>query len=162
MQALQAAQQSLLGKLRTPMRELLDHSNQAAGAYRLNGQYHGATQTLESAATAIHAESNKFPDDKGFNELWLEAVGDAAAARSREGAVAPAGVSLALLEQSANDYQSLAGKYAALGDRQEEAAAEGRSRYCFRRSGRARQRRQVRCPVRSGCAGVSQRARGAH
>ena len=123
MQALQAAQQSLLDKLRTPMRELLDHSNQAAGAYRLNGQYHEATQTLESAATAIDAEYNKFPDDKGFHELWLEAVGDAADARVREGAVAPADVSLALLEQSANDYQSLAGKYAVLGDRQEEAAA---------------------------------------
>src|SRR3984957_4047894 len=124
MQAVQAAQQSLLDKLRTPMRELLDHSNQAAGAYRLNGQYHEATQTLESAATAIDAESNKFPDDKGFHELWLEAVGDAAEARGREGTVAPADVSLAWIDQSASDYQSLAGKYAVLGDRQEAAAAE--------------------------------------
>ena len=109
MQALQAAQQALLEKLRTPMRELLDHSQQAAGAYRLNGQYHEATQTLESAATAIDAEYNKYPDDKGFHELWLQAVGDAADARSREGTVAPADKSLALLDQSASDYRSLAG-----------------------------------------------------
>ena len=105
------------------MRELLDHSNQAAAANRLNGQYHEATQTLESAATAIDAEFNKFPDDRGFNELWLEAVGNAATARVREGAVAPADVSLASLEGSVSDFQSLAGKYAVLGDRQEEAAA---------------------------------------
>ena len=124
MQALQAAQQALLEKLRTPMRELLDHSQQAAGAYRLNGQYHEATQTLESAATAIDAQSNKFPDDKGFHELWLEAFGAAASARSREGTVAPARESLALLEQSASDYRSLVSKYAVLGDRQEEAGAQ--------------------------------------
>ena len=124
MQALQAAQQALLEKLRTPMRELLDHSQQAAGAYRLNGQYHEATQTLESAATAIDAQSNKFPDDKGFHELWLEAFAAAASARSREGTVAPARESLALLEKSASDYRSLVSKYAVLGDRQEEAGAQ--------------------------------------
>ena len=208
MQALQAAQQSLLDKLRTPMRELLDHSQQAAGAYRLNGQYHEATQTLESAATAIDAEYTKYPDDKGFHELWLEAVGNAAAARVLEGAVAPADVSLALLEQSASDFQSLAGKYAVLGDRQQEAAAQdglgvaledegervsgdksaalldqavqafrsalevrtkadlpqelggNRNQSRKRAHGRRRsdQRRQVRCPARSGGRGVSKRA----
>jgi tetratricopeptide (TPR) repeat protein len=122
-QALQAAQQALMEKLRTPLRQLLDHSEQAAGAYRLNLQYHQATLTLESAEAAADAEYKKHPEDKGFHELWLQAVWDTADARWREGEVAAAGESLALLAQSASDFQSLAREYAVLGDRQEAAAA---------------------------------------
>ena len=121
--ALQAAQQALLDKLRTPLRQLLDDSEQAAGAYRLNLQYHQATKTLESAEATADAEYKKHPEDKGFHELWLQAVWDTADARWREGEVAPAGESLALLAQSADDFDSLAREYAALGDRQAAAAA---------------------------------------
>lgn len=122
-QALQAAQQALMEKLRTPLRQLLDHSEQAAGAYRLNLQYHQATLTLENAEAAADAENKKHPEDKGFHELWLQAVWDTADARWREGEVTAAGESLALLAQSASDFQSLAREYAVLGDRQEAAAA---------------------------------------
>ena len=84
--ALQAAQQSFLNKQRTTMQQLLDHSQQAAGAYQLNLQFHQATQTLASAETAMEAECKKHPDDKGFHELWLQAlwaVANGAAARGR-------------------------------------------------------------------------------
>jgi tetratricopeptide (TPR) repeat protein len=121
--ALQAAQQALLDKLRTPLRQLLDDREQAAGAYRLNLQYTRATQTLESAEATADAECKKHPEDKGFHELWLQAVWDTAGARWREGEIAPASESLALLAQSADDYASLAREYAALGNREAAAAA---------------------------------------
>ena len=116
----------------------------------------------ESAATAIDAEYNKFADDKGFHELWLQAVGAAGIAREREGAVAPADVSLALLDQSASDYRSLAGEIRCAGRSPGSSGGTRRPRHRARGRGRAGQRRQVRCPARSGGAGVSQRARGAH
>jgi tetratricopeptide (TPR) repeat protein len=121
--ALQAAQQALLDKLRTPLRQLLDDREQAAGAYRLNLQYHQATQTLESAEATADAEFKKHPEDKGFRELWLQAVWDTADARWREGEVSPASESLSLLAQSADDFDSLARQYAVLGDREAAAAA---------------------------------------
>jgi len=49
---------------------------------------------------------------------------NASDARSREGEVAPADQSLALLAQSAADFDSLAREYAALGERQEVASAQ--------------------------------------
>jgi tetratricopeptide (TPR) repeat protein len=122
--ALQAAQQSFLSKQRTTIQQLLDHSQQAAGAYQLNLQYGQATQALISAATAIEAESKKHPDDKGFHEQWLLAVWVAANARQREGEVSSAGESLTLLAQSASDFQSLAREYTALGERQNTALAQ--------------------------------------
>jgi len=123
-QALQAAQQALLDKLRTPLRQLLDHSQQAAGADQLNLQYHQATLTLENAVTTTQAEYKKHPGDKGFQELWLQAVSNAANARWQEGKVSPANESLALLAQSADEFRSLAREYAALGERQEVASAQ--------------------------------------
>jgi tetratricopeptide (TPR) repeat protein len=122
--ALQAAQQALLDKLRTPLRQLLDHSQQAAGADQLNLQYHQATLTLEDAAATAQAEYKRHPDDKGFQELWLQAVSNAANARWQEGKVSPANESLALLAQSADDFRSLAREYAALGERQEVGSAQ--------------------------------------
>jgi len=122
--ALQAARQALLDKQRSSLRLLLDHSEQAAGADQLSLKYHDATGTLESAVATADAEYKKHPDDKGFHELWLQAVSNAANARWREGEVAPADQSLPLLAQSAADFDSLAREYAALGDHQEAAAAQ--------------------------------------
>ena len=122
--ALQAAQQALLDKHRSSLRQLLDHSEQDAGVDQLHLKYHDATQVLESAAATADAEYKKHPDDKDFHELWLQAVSNAANARWREGRVAPADQSLPLLAQSATDFDSLAHDYAALGDRQSSAAAQ--------------------------------------
>jgi hypothetical protein len=72
--ALQAAQLAMLDKLRSPVRQLLDHSEQAAGAYQLNLQYHQATQTLDDAAATAEAEYKKHTDYKGFHEIWLQAL----------------------------------------------------------------------------------------
>ena len=116
--ALQAAQQALLDKHRSTLQQLLDHSEQAAGADQLSLKYHDATQTLESAVATADAEFRKHPDDKGFHELWLQAVSNAANARRREGEVAPAVQSLPLLAQAAGDFESLAKEYGLLGDPQ--------------------------------------------
>lgn len=123
-QALQAAQQALLDKLRSPVKQMIDHSEQAAGAYQLNLQYHQATQTLESTEAYAEAEYKKHPDDKGFHELWLRALSAVADARESEGTVSPADVSLPLLAQSVADLQLLMREYAALGDRTEGATAQ--------------------------------------
>ncbi len=122
--ALEAAQQALLDKLRSPVKQMIDHSEQAAGAYQLNLQYHKATQTLESAEATAAAEYKKHPDDKGFHELWLRALSAAANAREAEGTVSPADLSLPLLAQSVADQQVLMREYAALGDRREGATAQ--------------------------------------
>lgn len=122
--ALQAAQQALLDKHRSTLQQLLDHSEQAAGADQLSLKYHDATQTLESAVATADAEYRKHPDDKGFHELWLQAVSNAANARRREGEVAPAVQSLPLLAQAAGDFGSLAKEYALLGNPQDAAAAQ--------------------------------------
>jgi len=122
--ALEAAQQAFLNKQRTTMQQLLDHSQQAAGAYQLNLQYGQATQALVSAETAVEAEYKKHPDDNGFHEQWLLAVWAAANARQREGEVSAAGESLTLLAQSASDFELLAREYTALGERQNAAVAQ--------------------------------------
>ncbi len=124
MKALEAAQQTLLDKRRSSLRQLLDDSEQAASAYRLNLQYHQATQTLESTEATVEAKYKKHLDDKVFHELWLQARRAAADALWREGQVSPASESLSLLAQSADDFDSLAREYAALGNRQEAAAAQ--------------------------------------
>jgi tetratricopeptide (TPR) repeat protein len=117
-QALQAAQQALLDKLRSPVQQLVDHSEQAAGAYQLNGQYHEATQVLESAETTAEAEYKENSGDKGFQQLWLQALSNAANALWQEGKFSPANESLPLLAQSAQDFQTLSQQYSNLGDRQ--------------------------------------------
>ena len=122
--ALEAAQQGLLDKHRSTLQQLLDHSEQAAGADQLSLKYHDATQTLESAVATADAEYRKHPDDKGFHDLWLQAVSNAANARRREGEVAPAVQSLPLLAQAAGDFESLAKEYALLGNPQNAAAAQ--------------------------------------
>ena len=122
--ALEAAQQRLLDKQRSSLRQLLDHSEQAAGADQLNLKFHLATQTLESAEATADAEYKKHPVDKGFHELWLRAESDTANAHRKEGEVAPADRSLPLLAQAADEFQSLASEYSALGDRPEIAAAQ--------------------------------------
>jgi tetratricopeptide (TPR) repeat protein len=124
-EALEAAQQRLLDKQRSSLRQLLDHSEQAAGADQLNLKFHDATQTLESAVVTADAESKKHPGDKGFHELWLRAVFDTANALRKEGEVASADQSLPLLTQAAGELQSLANEYSALEDRPEFAAAQG-------------------------------------
>jgi len=106
------------------LQRLLDHSQQAAGAYQLNLQYDKATQTLASAETAMEAEYKKHPDDKGFHELWLQSLWAAAMARMQEGEVSPAGESLTLLAQSVSDFRSLTREYTALGERQNAAVAQ--------------------------------------
>ena len=162
-QALQAAQQSLLDKLRTPMRELLDHSQQAAGAYRLNGQYHEATQTLESAATSIDAEYNKFPDDKGFHELWLEAVGDAADARHARGRRRSRQRELS---RCSNNPPTITSRWRANTLCWEIARRQPRhktgSALLSRRRARGSSGDKSAALARSGGAGVSQRPRGAY
>ena len=122
--ALQAAQQGLLDKERSSLRQFLDHRRQAAGADRLNLKYREATQTLESAATTAESQYKKHADERGFHELWLQALLDAANARWLEGEVASADQSLPLLIRSADDLRSLAREYTALGDRPELAAVE--------------------------------------
>jgi len=123
--ALQAAQQGLLDKQRSSLRQLLDHSEQAAGADQLSLKFHEATQALETAAATAQAEYKKHPDDNGFHELWLRAVSGTAKARRKEGEVAPADRSLPLLTQAAGEFQSLANEYSTLDDRPEIAAAQG-------------------------------------
>ena len=59
--ALQAAQQALLDKQRNTLRQLIDHSQQAAGADQLNLQYHQATLTLEDAVATAQTEYKKHP-----------------------------------------------------------------------------------------------------
>ena len=122
--ALQAAQLALLDKQRSSLQQLLDHSQQAAGAYQFNLQYHQATQTLEDAEATAAAEYKKHSGDTGFHQLWLRAVSNLGAARNTEGEVSPAGESLGLLAQSVDDFQLLVREYASLGDRRESAAAE--------------------------------------
>ena len=124
MKALQAAQQALLDKRRSSLRQLLDDSEQAAGADQLNLKHHEATQALETAAATAQGEYEKHPGDKGFHELWLRALSDTANARRKEGEVAPADQSLPMLAQAADEFQSLASEYSALGDRPEIAAAQ--------------------------------------
>ncbi|MGD1062745.1 MAG: hypothetical protein ABR860_05735 [Terracidiphilus sp.] len=109
---------------RDDLRQLINQCQSAAGADQLNLKYHDATQTLESAVATAEAESKKHPDDKGFHELWLQAVSEAASARSREGEVSPANESLGLLARSVDDFEWLARDYAAAGDRRESAAAQ--------------------------------------
>ena len=122
--ALQAAQQALLDKHRSTLQQLLDHSEQAAGADQLSLKYHDATQTLESVVATADSEFRKHPNDKGFHELWLQAVSNAANARRREGEVAPAVQSLPLLAQAAADFESLAKEYALMRNPQNAAAAQ--------------------------------------
>jgi tetratricopeptide (TPR) repeat protein len=122
--ALEAAQQAVLDKLRAPVRQLIDHSEQAAGAYQLNKQYHEATQTLESAAATAEAEYKKHPTDKGFQVLWLAALAATADARWQEGKISAASESLPLLAQSANDFKTLSQQYDNLGDRSDWAWAQ--------------------------------------
>jgi len=74
MDALKEAQQALFDKQRASLRQLIDHAEQAAGADQLRLKYHDATQTLESAVATADAEYKKHRDDKGFHELWLQAV----------------------------------------------------------------------------------------
>ena len=126
MKALQAAQLALLDKLRDPVQQLIDHSEQAAGAYQLNLQYDQATQTLEDAATTAEAEYQKHPDDKGFHALWLQALRPRPCARRQEGEVSPASQSLPLLAQSASDLQRSARENIALGDRRASGGAKWR------------------------------------
>ena len=122
--AYKKAQQNAVDATRDDLRKLIDQRQSAAGADQLSLKYHDATQVLESAAAAADAEYKKHPDDKGFHELWLQAVWSAAAAQWLEGEVAPADQSLSLLAQSAGDYASLAREYAALGDHENAAAAQ--------------------------------------
>ena len=122
--ALQAAQQALFDKARASLRQLLDHSQQAAGAYQLNLQYHQATQTLESAEADAQAEYKRHTDDRGLHELWLEAISNATIARRKEGEVAPADRSLTLLAQAAEDFELLSRDYTTMGDRQAAAEAQ--------------------------------------
>jgi tetratricopeptide (TPR) repeat protein len=125
MKALQAAQQALLDKRQSSLRQLLDDSEQAAGADQLNLKYQEARQALETAAATAQGEYKKHPGDKGFHELWLRALSDTANARRKEGEVAPADQSLPLLTQAADEFQSLANEYSTLNDRPEIAAAQG-------------------------------------
>jgi tetratricopeptide (TPR) repeat protein len=122
--AMQAAQVALLDKQRSSLRQLLDHSEQAAGADQLSLKYHEATQALEMAAATAQGEYKKHPGDKGFHELWLRAVSDTVSAYRKEGEVAPADQSLPLLAQAAAEFQSLANEYSTLDDRPEIAAAQ--------------------------------------
>jgi tetratricopeptide (TPR) repeat protein len=133
--ALQAARQALLEKQRSSLRQLLDHSEQAAGADQLNLKYHDATQVLESAVATADAEYRKNLEDKGFHELWLEAVWDTASARWREGEVAPANEGLALLAQSASDFESLSRELDDIGDSRRAAAAQDRLGYTLEDEG---------------------------
>jgi len=122
--AYKKAQQNEVDAARDDLRQLINQRQSAAGADQLNLKFHHATQVLESAVVTADAESKKHPDDKGFHELWLQAVSNAATAQRQEGEVAPADQSLPLLAQSAADFDSLAREYAALGDRHQAAAAQ--------------------------------------
>jgi tetratricopeptide (TPR) repeat protein len=130
--ALQAAKRALEDRQLSTLQQLLDHAEQAAGANQLEGNNHKATETLENAETTIEAEYKKHPGDMGFHELWLQSVWDSANARESEGEAALLDDGFVVLDerstllaQSASDFQSLARGYAALGERQLAAAAEG-------------------------------------
>ena len=122
--SLEKARQSVVDKARDELRQLVNQRQQAAGADQLNLKYHEATETLESAEATAEAEYKKHPDDKGFHGVWLQAASSAANARRREGEVGPAGQSLPLLAQCAQDFQLLAREYLAFGDRQGAASAQ--------------------------------------
>ena len=130
--ALQAAKQALQDRQLSTLRQLLDNTEQAAGANQLDGKYHAATETLESAETTIEAEYKKRSADMGLHELWLQSVWETANARESEGEAGLLNEGLVVLDerstllaQSESDFQSLVRDYAALGDRQLAAAAEG-------------------------------------
>ena len=124
--AYKKAQQNAVDAARDDLRLLINQRQSAAGADQLSLKYHDATQTLESAVATANAEYKKHLDDKGFHELWLEAVSNAATAQRREGEVAPADQSLPLLAQAAAEFQSLANEYSTLDDRLEIAEAQAR------------------------------------
>jgi len=119
-----AAEKAVLDRERTHLQQLIKDRQQSASASQLNLQYHQATQTLESAEATAHAEFKKHPDDRGFHELWLQALLILADGRREEAEVAPAEQSLALLGRAVADFQSAAREDEALGDHQEAAAAQ--------------------------------------
>ena len=81
---LDAEEQAFLEARRGKLRQLIDDREQAADALTLDGQFHQATLTLESAAATADAECKKHPDDVGFVLLSMEADRAVSEARSYE------------------------------------------------------------------------------
>ena len=122
--ALEAAQQALLGQQRSSLQRLIDHSEQAAIAYRDNREYHQATLTANSAEATAEAEYKKHPDDKSFHKLWLHAQAYAAYMLLWEGEGDATSQGLVLLAQSVSEFDSLAREETALGNPEGAAAVE--------------------------------------
>jgi len=120
--ALQEAQASLLARQVSALTQLLNHTEQAAGAYQLNLQYHQATQTLQSAENTVDAQY-KANATSDFQRLSLRAAWDVATASWMEGQITGADQSLPLLAQAASDFKSLARQYESLNDGQLMAEA---------------------------------------
>lgn len=118
------AEKAFLDRERTHLQQLIKDREQSASASQLNLQYHQATQTMESADATAQAEYKKHSDDRGFHELWLQALLSLASVRLQEGEVAPADRSLPLLARSADDFQSIVREAAIADDQQQAAAAE--------------------------------------
>jgi tetratricopeptide (TPR) repeat protein len=109
---------------RKKLSDLVHKSYQSSNAYRLNLQYHQATQVLEQARDRAAAEHGRYPEDAALRSIWLEVLGRAADARVNEGAFGKAGGSLALMAQSVKDYEDLLREWSGPADRRYRAMAQ--------------------------------------
>jgi tetratricopeptide (TPR) repeat protein len=117
-------EQTYLDARRKKLSAIVSTAQQAADADMLALHYHQATTLLDEVASTANAEYKKHPDDRGFHEIWLQALWSVADARWREGEIAPAEQSLGLLARSSQDYSLLILEYEQLGNAEGHASAE--------------------------------------
>jgi tetratricopeptide (TPR) repeat protein len=98
------------------LRTELESGEQSANSFQLAAQYHAASQVLEEVRNDAAQAHQEAPTDEVVRDLWLEAAWNTAAARWKEGRLAPGDEGLPALAQAADDYKSLAGEYGALGN----------------------------------------------
>jgi tetratricopeptide (TPR) repeat protein len=118
-----AFEKALLDKVRNQLQKLIDDRQQAASAFQLNLEFHQATLTLQAAVATAETESRKHPEDKGLQQISLQALLAAANARLWEGQVDSMEQSAALESGAADAFRSLAASYSSLGDARDAAAA---------------------------------------
>jgi tetratricopeptide (TPR) repeat protein len=102
----------------------VDSEYQSANAYRMNLQYHQATQVLEGIRDVTADQHRMSPEDAAYRSIWLETVLRLANARRDEGESGEAGNSSALLTQSIGDYRGLLQERSAPAERQDWAMTE--------------------------------------
>jgi hypothetical protein len=96
---------------RKQISDLLAKAKQAANANQFALHFHQATTILDEVVATTEAEFKKYPDDRGFHEIWLQALSSAAEAREKEGEVATAADSLSLLSASSQKFSQNIAEY---------------------------------------------------